>query len=48
VSERFYRWKENLHVLVVDVTPVTPSVTIPWNESFSGCKSWVNFEHPTS
>ena len=48
VNERFYRWKENLHVLVVDVTPVTPAVTIPWNESFRGCKSWVNFEHPTA
>ncbi len=44
VTERFHRWEQNLHVLVVTVHPVTPAIYIPWEDSYSGCKSWITFD----
>jgi len=44
VTERFHRWEQNLHVLVVTVHPVTPAICIPWEDSYSGCKSWITFD----
>ena len=43
VNERFHRWEKTLHVLVVSVYPVTPTICIPWEDSFGGCKSWITF-----
>ena len=44
VNERFNRWQKNLHVLVVTVSPVAPTIQIPWDDSYSGCKSWITFD----
>ena len=44
VHERFHRWEKNLHVLVVTVHPMTPPVSIPWENSYGGCKSWITFD----
>lgn len=41
VEERFHRWRDELHVLEVDVAPLPRPITVPWHESFGGCKSWV-------
>jgi hypothetical protein len=41
VAERFHRWRDELHVLEVEVTPLPEPLVIPWHESFGGCKSWV-------
>ncbi|MFM8292096.1 MAG: DUF1802 family protein [Planctomycetia bacterium] len=41
VAERFHRWRDELHVLEVEVTPLPAPLALPWNESFGGCKSWV-------
>jgi hypothetical protein len=42
VEERFHRWRDELHVLEVDVTPLSQDLVVPWRESFGGCKSWVD------
>lgn len=42
VAERFHRWQDELHVLVVDVQPLPEALTVPWHDSFGGCKSWVD------
>lgn len=42
VEERFHRWRDELHVLEVDVVPLPRPITVPWQESFGGCKSWVD------
>ena len=44
VTERFHRWEQNLHVMVVTVHPVTPTICIPWEDSYGGCKSWITFD----
>ncbi len=44
VAERFHRWKDELNVLVVEVAPLPAPLTLPWHESFGGCKSWVELE----
>jgi hypothetical protein len=41
VAERFHRWRDELHVLEVDVAPLPEPFVLPWHESFGGCKSWV-------
>jgi hypothetical protein len=41
VEERFHRWKDELHVLEVEVAPLPEPLTLPWHESYGGCKSWV-------
>jgi len=44
VDERFHRWQDELHVLEVAVTPLPSPVTLPWQESYGGCRSWVELE----
>ena len=41
VAERFHRWQDELHVLEVEVTPLPAPLTLPWHDSYGGCKSWV-------
>lgn len=42
VTERFHRWQDLLHVLVVDVAPLPEPLVVPWREAFDGCTSWVD------
>ncbi len=42
VEERFHRWRDELHVLEVEVVPLSQELVVPWQESFGGCKSWVD------
>jgi len=42
VAERFHRWRDELHVLTVEVTALPEPLVVPWQESFGGCKSWVD------
>ena len=44
VDERFHRWQDELHVLEVTVTPLPSAVTLPWQESYGGCRSWVEID----
>ena len=44
VAERFHRWRDELHVLVVDVEPLPEPLTLPWQERYAGCKSWVSLD----
>ena len=44
VAERFHRWKDELHVLVVDVAPLPSPLTVPWHDSYGGCRSWVDLQ----
>lgn len=46
VDERFHRWKEELHVLEVAVSPLPSPVVLPWHESYGGCRSWVELDDP--
>ncbi|MFM8890754.1 MAG: DUF1802 family protein [Planctomycetia bacterium] len=41
VAERFHRWGDGLDVLEVEVWPLEEPITLPWRESFGGCRSWV-------
>jgi len=40
VAERFYRWKDELHVLEVDVVALSAPVSLPWHGDYGGCRSW--------
>ena len=42
VSERFHRWKNELHVLEVSVCALPHPLTLPWSHDYEGCKSWVD------
>jgi len=42
VAERFHRWRDELHVLEIEVTALAEPLVLPWRESFGGCKSWVD------
>lgn len=42
VAERFHRWRDELHLLVVDVRPLASPLTIPWEDRFGGCRSWID------
>ncbi len=44
VAERFHRWRDELHVLEVRVTPLERPLVLPWRESYGGCRSWVELE----
>jgi len=44
VAERFHRWTDGIHVLVVDVTPLPAPITLPWRDAYAGCRSWVELE----
>lgn len=42
VEERFHRWHDELHVLEVVVSALPEPLVVPWQESFGGCRSWVD------
>lgn len=42
VAERFHRWRDELHVLEVAVSALPEPLVVPWQESFGGCRSWVD------
>lgn len=42
VAERFHRWRNELHLLSVEVEPLSEPRVVPWQESYGGCKSWVD------
>ncbi len=44
VSERFHRWKNELHVLEVSVRALPQPLTSPWSHDYDGCKSWVEVQ----
>lgn len=44
VAERFHRWKDELHVLEVQVRPLDTPLSLPWHESYGGCRSWVELQ----
>jgi hypothetical protein len=44
VAERFHRWRDELHVLTVEVSALPEPLVLPWRESFGGCKSWIDLE----
>jgi hypothetical protein len=44
VDERFHRWQDELHLLEVTVTPLPSPVVLPWQESYGGCRSWVELD----
>ena len=44
VAERFHRWRDELHVLTVEVSALGEPLVVPWRESFGGCKSWVELD----
>jgi len=44
IAERFHRWRDELHVLVVEVTPLPRPLIIAWHESYGGCRSWVELQ----
>lgn len=46
VAERFHRWGDGVHLLVVDVTPLPEPLTLPWHESYGGCRSWATLVEP--
>lgn len=46
VDERFHRWQDELHLLEVAVHPLPSPVTLPWRESYGGCRSWVALDAP--
>jgi hypothetical protein len=44
VTERFHRWKDELHVLEVEVSHLPSPVTMPWHDSYGGCRSWIELQ----
>ncbi len=42
VAERFHRWRDELHVLEVEVDALPEPLVLPWRDPFGGCKSWVD------
>ncbi|RLS79149.1 MAG: DUF1802 family protein [Planctomycetota bacterium] len=45
VAERFHRWKDELHVLEVDVVALSAPVSLPWHGDYGGCRSWVELRN---
>jgi hypothetical protein len=41
ITERFHRWKDELHVLEVAVEPLPAPLVLPWHDDYGGCKSWM-------
>jgi len=48
VEERFHRWQKSLHVLVVRVYALPQPATVPMNDEYAGCKSWVDLREDVS
>lgn len=46
VTERFHRWKDELHVLEVTVEPLAVPLVLPWHDDYGGCKSWATLHAP--
>jgi len=46
VDERFHRWRDELHLLEVVVTPLPQALTLPWRDAYGGCRSWVEIDPP--
>jgi hypothetical protein len=44
VAERFHRWTDGVHVLIVDVAALPAPLTLPWRDAYAGCRSWVELE----
>ena len=42
VAERFHRWQNELYVLWVEVVALPEPLSLPWHDSYGGCKSWVD------
>lgn len=42
VAERFHRWRDELHVLAVAVSPLRQPVSVPWHDDYGGCRSWIS------
>lgn len=42
VAERFHRWRDELHVLAVAVSPLPQPVSVPWHDDYGGCRSWIS------
>jgi len=45
VEERFHRWRDAIYALVVRVYRLPQPVTLPLEEDYTGCKSWVELSH---
>jgi len=48
VEERFHRWQTSLHVLVVRVYALPQPATVPMDDDYAGCKSWVELKEHVS
>ncbi len=48
VEERFHRWRELIHALVVRVYALPRAVVLPMEEEYAGCKSWIELAHDVS
>ncbi len=48
VEERFHRWQESLHVLLIRVYALPQPATVPQRDEYAGCKSWVELEQDVS
>ncbi len=46
VAERFHRWRDELHVVSVDVQPLPAPLVLPWHDDYGGCRSWITLEPP--
>lgn len=42
IEERFHRWRDSIYALVVRVYRLPQPVTLPLEEEYTGCKSWVD------
>ncbi|HET6879987.1 MAG TPA: DUF1802 family protein [Pirellulales bacterium] len=48
VEERFHRWRDSIYSLVVRVYRLPVAVTLPLEEDYTGCKSWVELSRDVS
>jgi hypothetical protein len=49
ISDRFH-WKpqQPLVILLLKVSNLSTAITIPYHQSYSGCKSWIDLQKPIS
>jgi len=48
VEERFHRWRDAIHALIVRVYELPRKATLELREEYTGCKSWVELEEDVS
>ncbi|HUY32340.1 MAG TPA: DUF1802 family protein [Pirellulales bacterium] len=48
VEERFHRWRDAIHALLVRVYELPRNVTLELREEYTGCKSWVELAENVS